>query len=60
MSGNASGDGTARGRAEARYETCLWCKQRFVDIAEREVHISLLGSPGAFHRACFGEYTEQG
>ena len=56
---DGKGRNIAQVRAEARYEICIWCKQRFEDPAEREVHVSLLGAPGAFHRACFAEYRER-
>ncbi len=35
---------------------CVWCKQRFENEDERELHVSKLGAPGQFHPACFEEY----
>jgi hypothetical protein len=36
--------------------SCTWCKKPFRNKAEQELHVSLLGAPGQFHRACYEEY----
>lgn len=52
------GDGRAPApRADA---VCVWCKQAFADDADRKLHVSKLGAPGAFHAACFEEYEDRG
>ena len=38
--------------------TCTWCKEPFRSRAEQELHVSLLGAPGEFHRACYEEYLQ--
>jgi hypothetical protein len=52
MEGNAED----RLRAELPEGTCVWCKEQIEDASEKELHVSLLGAPGEFHRACFEEY----
>ena len=48
-------DGSAKPATVAAGE-CFWCHERIDDPSEREVHVSLLGAPAEFHRACFEEY----
>ena len=38
--------------------TCTWCRERFKEGVDRELHISKLGAPGEFHHACFEEYEQ--
>ena len=37
---------------------CLWCEKPFDDDTDRTLHVSKLGAPGVFHRACFEEYEQ--
>ena len=54
MQRKAKGDGGAP--AEHADAVCVWCKLPFVEGADRKLHVSKLGAPGAFHAACFEEY----
>jgi hypothetical protein len=36
--------------------TCVWCKKPIEVGDDRELHVSLLGAPGQFHKACFAEH----
>jgi hypothetical protein len=38
--------------------TCTWCKERFENGVDRELHVSKLGAAGEFHHACFAEYEQ--
>jgi len=55
-----AGERNGRPRTEPSNGTCVWCKKPFDNTADRKIHVSLLGAPGAFHVACFDEYTESG
>lgn len=50
-------DREADPRGKAR--SCTWCNEPFRDRAEMELHVSLLGAPGEFHRACYEEYRSE-
>lgn len=52
MDGNSS----AKPATQVTAGVCIWCHERIDDPSEREVHVSLLGAPAEFHRACFEEY----
>jgi hypothetical protein len=43
-------------KGSAQGTKCVWCKLPMT-AAEKELHVSLLGAPGEFHRACFEEYA---
>ncbi len=45
-----------RDQTEMKTAVCTWCKKPFVSKAEKELHVSLLGAPGEFHRVCYEEY----
>jgi len=47
-------------RGASAGELCLFCKKPFPDRSEKELHVSLLGAPAAFHRACFEQYQRPG
>ncbi|MEY2476348.1 MAG: hypothetical protein QOG87_1663 [Actinomycetota bacterium] len=49
----------SRGEAPtAPSRLCTWCKKPFESRAEQELHVSLLGAPGEFHRACYEDYRK--
>jgi hypothetical protein len=39
---------------------CVFCMEEIDSPADRELHVSALGAPGEFHRACFEEYETAG
>jgi hypothetical protein len=45
--------------AERTDAKCVWCKLPFGQDTDRKLHVSKLGAPGEFHRACFEEYEER-
>jgi hypothetical protein len=50
--------GSPRRRAGHADSICLWCKKPIQDSADWQLHVSLLGAPGAFHSACFEDYQQ--
>jgi hypothetical protein len=50
------GKGSTQSSARHPDAVCVWCKERFEDGTDRKLHVSKLGAPGEFHRACFEEY----
>ena len=51
------GNGKAQAPSRRPDAVCLWCNEPF-DDGDRTLHVSKLGAPGVFHRACFEEYEQ--